>query len=206
MKKRILSFFFICLSVFAVAAGVGAQAQAPLYPPDKTEHSIDLLAIECQNVGDFLASNDAGNADAFALEQESFRKTIENISIMLGPAGVPEVAELWDVYAALSARSNPPGVFLARCMAVRRELQSALRVQLEAASPRTDVYDYESCVRAGYFVSNGVCFVGGTVAYDAKGYVIGRYNTDCYDANTYYSGSCWFCLYGNDGEGCFARP
>ena len=100
MKKRILSFFFICLSVFAVAAGVGAQAQAPLYPPDKTEHSIDLLAIECQNVGDFLASNDAGNADAFALEQESFRKTIENISIMSSGYG-----NLIIIY-----RQHPPGI------------------------------------------------------------------------------------------------
>ena len=207
MKKRILLFSLIGLSVFAAAAGVvSAQTQPPLYPPDKTEHSIDLLAIECQNLGDFLVSNEAGDAGAFALEQASFRKTIENISIMLGPAGAPEVAELWNVHAALLARSSSPDVIQAQCMAVRRELQSALRNQLEAGPPRTDVYDYESCVRAGYFVSNGVCFVGGTVAYDAQGYVIGRYNTDCYDANTYYPGSCWFCLYRNDGEGCFARP
>lgn len=203
MKKKPILIFLILVLVSVHV--VQAQEPAPLLPPDLTLISVDLLAIECQNVSDFGYGLSAGVPMDLTAAQQDYQKTLENLTFLLGAAGKPFIERMEAMIPLFSTLPNEIDLVQQECSAVRRDLQSDLRQQTQNLDPRLNVVDYASCAAAGYFVSNGVCFVGGNVETDTDGFVIGLYNADCYDEWLYYPGSCWYCIYGNDEEGCVSK-
>lgn len=203
MKKTQI-FIILVLALISVHA-VHAQEPEPLLPPDLTLTAIDLLAIECQNVSDFGYALSVGAFADLTAAQQDYQRTLENLTFLLGAAGKPYIDRMASMIPFFSSLPNDIALVQQECSAVRRDLQNGLRQQTENFDSRAQVTDYASCAAAGYFVSNDVCFVNGNVESDDDGFVVGRYNADCYDAWQYYPGSCWYCIYGNDEEGCVSR-
>ena len=206
MNKRIL---LIPLFILTLAVSVTAvPAQTELLAPDLAQSAIDSLAIVCQNVNDYSAALSSGGWAGYGDPLESYEKAAANLESMLGVAGSVYANRLNAVLPYFTADADDIAMVEAECIAVRRDLQNALRNQMnEIEFPSQQVTTFEDCAAFGYFVSDGVCFLNGSIAYDYDGYLIGRYNADCFDEwNNYYPSSCWYCIYGNNEEGCNARP
>lgn len=203
MKKTQI-FIFLILTLISFQA-VQAQEPEPMLPPDLTLTAMDLLAIECQNVSDFGYALSTGVFADLTAAQQDYQKTLDNLTFLLGAAGKPYINRMASMIPLFSTLPNEISQVHQECSAVRRDLQNDLREQTQNFDPRADVVDYTSCAAAGHFVSNGVCFIGGNVETDYDGFVIGLYNADCYDEWLYYPGSCWYCIYGNDEEGCVSK-
>ena len=193
----------IFLAALATAASVSAQSEP--FAPDMAQFAIDSLSIECQNVNDYLTALNAGVETDFESAYRSFQTAAVNLESMLGAAGRNYAARLNAALPYFTADADGLTYVLSECFSVRHELQTALRDQTQAAAGQP-VYSFDECVANGFFTNDGVCFLNGNIAYDTDGYMIGRYNTDCFDAYNYYPGSCWYCIYGNTDEGCIYRP
>lgn len=203
MKKQLTILLAIWL--FFGFTPSTAQAQDPNEPliPDMAQEAIDLLAIECQNINDF-ASVSPDVAVIYAdFYRTALQKAIINTEVLLGETGAPYIDRLEVLPEQFSAEPDVLKTIYNECIAVRRDIQTKAFAQRNGQPARANVYDFASCQAAGYFVSADVCFMDGNLAVDPEGYISGRYNADCYDINdNYYPASCWFCLYGNNEEGC----
>ena len=205
MNKRINLILFLIMTLTVSVSAVSAQTE--LFAPDLAEAAIDTLAIVCQNVNDYSSSLLLGTPVNHQTSLESYQKALVNLEYLLGKAGKDYVDRLAAVQSYFTTDLDEIGIVESECLGVRRELQTAVRNQSGGLNFQFQpITTFAECAAAGYFVNDGVCFMNGNLAYDTNGYLIGRYNTDCFDAESYYPNSCWYCIYGNNAEGCNARP
>lgn len=206
MRNRNKLFIFLVLFFtvfFYPVHSVAAQSQLP---PDQTQTALNLLAIECQNLSDYALRAGQGDFASYDAAKLQFSVAIDNIDLIIG-GFVPEmIATLWNQYYEFNSDAASANTAAMKCQETRQMIYQQLAAVDGILNPPQTVTNFEECVAAGYFVDEGTCFIGGNQVYDKAGYITGLYNADCFDAQSYYAGSCWYCAYGNTADGCNPKP
>lgn len=201
MKK-----FKICTLLFFFLLGcITSSVYAGTIPPDKTQQVLDLLAVECQNIGDYSLMAEYGDTSRFGTIKNHIEITINNLSILMNGYDTDSINSLWNMYNQFSPDAQSARQTAERCSIIRGEIYKKF-VNDENLNQRNQTLNtFEDCARAGYRVNGGTCFIGGTSVFDEEGNLIGFYYSDCFDNQGFHPGSCWDCYYGADNDGCVER-
>lgn len=201
-EHKILLLF--CLFVLLVP-NVAASAQSPI-PPDRAQQVLNLLAIESQNLYDFANRIASGDGSAFESVQKRFSVSIENFSYLMGDFHPELIGAFWEIYNNFLPDAGSANETALRCQQLRQTVYQYMSAVDGILNPPQSISTYTECIEAGYYAADGTCFIGGNLVYDGNGYITGLYNADCFDAQSFYQGSCWYCEYGNNMNGCNDRP
>jgi len=181
----------------------GAQ---PTIPPDRAQQVLNLLAIECQNLFDFANRAASGDMSTFISVQREFSVSIENFTYLIGEFHQELIGTFWDIYNNFSPDVASANETASRCQQMRQTVYQYMSEIDGILNPPQSIASFNECVAAGYYVDDGTCFIGGNLVFDGNGYIVGLYNADCFDEQSFYQGSCWYCEYGNNMNGCNDKP
>lgn len=199
MKKTFRILFLTAVLLTVMVTGALAQNVAP----DTMKQVLDIMAVQCQNLNDVYYSAMNGDFSRFDYTKQQFSISISNVNLLLNGNDNGAVRKLQGAYNSLQPNAGSIKNSADICSQVRNDLYQR---SLNSSSGSQGVRSYEDCVAAGYRVSGGTCFIGGTPVYDYAGNLIGYYYSDCYDSYGYHQGTCWDCYYGADSQGCRAKP
>jgi|GEM_PF-1655571 hypothetical protein len=201
MRKSlgILALIMVILIVqFQAAATQGASPAAP----DMAQTALNLMAVECQKLNDFAIQASQNNLNGFESVQTQFNVSISNFDYLIG-GFIPElIAEFKTVANNLNPTVESVQAAAAACQSLRTRTYEKMLQYPDIFNSNAPITDFNSCTEAGYFVSGDTCFIGGNFVFDQKGFLIGLYDADCYEGGIFYQGSCWYCEYGNNENGC----
>ena len=202
MKKQIMTIIFmtaVMLFLFSIAASANSLA------PDRSQQVLDLLAVECQNISDYYYMAQYGDTSRYGSVKNHIAVTINNISLLMNGYDNDSVNALWNMYNQFDPDLNSAGIAKDTCAAIRGNIYYKISNDKTINGAKKDLSDFDDCASAGYHVSGGTCFIGGTPVYDPDGNLIGYYYSDCFDNAGFHMGSCWDCFYGADNEGCIEK-
>ncbi len=202
MKKNYILYFLTILIITFSFLTASANSLAP----DRSQLVLDLLAVECQNISDYSTMAQYGDTSRFNAVKEHIAVTINNISLLMNGYDDSSINAMWNMYNTFSPDSGSAQSAADACAMIRGDIYRKISGDSMLNQRNTQIGSYDECVRAGYYVKGGTCFIGGSFVYDHKGNIIGFYYSDCFDNGGYHMGSCWDCYYGADNEGCIAKP
>jgi len=204
MRKRITILTLIGMAICSFIYPVSAEDRPPV-APDMAQYALNLMAVECQNLSDFAgqaAQNNFGNFDSV---KSQFEVAISNFNYLIGPF-IPEfIQEFNSAYQNFEPSVSSAQQAAQICQNIRTNTYQKMAQYNGILNPPQDIDTFEKCEQAGYFISGDTCFIGGEYILDKKGYLIGIYNASCFVGDTFYGGTCWYCVYGNDENGCLER-
>ena len=192
IKSTIIFIIIILLSAYSAVT-------AETIAPDRAQQMLDLLAVECQNINDYSLMAQYGDTSHFDYVKKHIAVTINNVALLMNGYDNGAINDLWNMYSQFNSDPQSARQTAERCSVVRGELYRKINEDESMNS-------YDDCVKAGYHVNGGTCFIGGTSVFDSEGNLIGFYYSDCYDNQGFHPGSCWDCFYGADNEGCIKKP
>lgn len=205
MNKNVKSCILI-LATLVLMMGFILPVQAVPLAPDKAQRVLDLMSVECQSLYDYSSLAATGNYASYNSVKDRFSTAINNVSVLLNGFASDSVQTLWNAWNGFQQDSASAQYAAGICQQVRSDLYARMSQENGVLNPPVGIITYDQCVAAGYYVNGGTCFIGGTMAYDTAGNIIGVYYTDCFDANGYHQGTCWDCMYGANQEGCNPKP
>ena len=167
---------------------------------------LDLLAVECQNINDYSLMAQYGDTSHFDYVKKHIAVTINNVALLMNGYDNGAINDLWNMYSQFNSDPQSARQTAERCSVVRGELYRKINEDENLNRYYESMNSYDDCVKAGYHVNGGTCFIGGTSVFDSEGNLIGFYYSDCYDNQGFHPGSCWDCFYGADNEGCIKKP
>ena len=202
MKK--INFFLI--NIILALSFLSLPAAANSLAPDRTQQVLDLLAVECQNISDYSQMAQYGDTSRYSIVKEHIGVTINNISLLMNGYDNASINALWNMYNQFSPDPVSAQTTANTCSAIRGDIYRKISGDTSLNRQNVQISNYDDCVKAGYYVKGGTCFIGGSSVYDPNGNIIGFYYADCFDSTGFYTGTCWDCYYGADNEGCIAKP
>jgi len=200
-KKYITIISFILFFILA-----GKTVQAGTIPPDRTQQVLDFLAVECQNINDFSIMVQYGDASHYEEIKKHIAVTINNISLLMNGYDEKSIGDLWNMYNQFTPDSESARKTAEKCTVIRGEIYRKISDDESLRRTNQTLSSFDDCVKAGYRVNGGTCFIGGTSVFDEDGNLIGFYYSDCFDSQGFHQGSCWDCYYGADNDGCIEKP
>lgn len=207
MKKSNHTLILLCAILLLCSAAAVSAQDVPPVDPNRAQLAINLMAIDCQNLNDLSYALTAGNTESFEAIKKSSATASSNISYLLGDFAsdlTSQYSEIWkQIDGSAGSATNAANV----CQNLRYQISQRIEAFRGAfPAPMEPVTDFDACVKNGYFVSDGTCFMNGNAVFDPKGYIVGLYNADCFVPSAAYYGTCWYCEYGNTENGCSDFP
>lgn len=202
MKEKIV---IISILIILIIGCSSLTAHAGALPPDRTQQVLDLLAVECQNINDYVLMAQYGDTSRFNAVKDHIVVMINNISLLMNGYDDNAINELWNMYGQFSPDPQSAQRTAEKCSSVRGDIYRKI-VNDETYNYNGTISSFDDCANAGYRVNGGTCFIGGTSVFDEDGNLIGFYYSDCYDSQGFHPGSCWDCYYGADNDGCIRKP
>lgn len=198
----------VCILLFVLlfSGCISFSAFAGTIPPDKTQQVLDLLAVECQNIGDYSIMSENGDTSRFYTIKNHIEITINNISLLMNGYDQGSINSLWTMYNQFNPDVQSARQTAEMCSNIRGELYKKFSNDENLNQSNNTLSSFDDCARAGYRVNGGTCFIGGSSVFDEEGNLIGFYYSDCFDSQGFHPGSCWDCYYGADNDGCIERP
>lgn len=172
--------------------------------PDRSQQVLDLLAVECQNINDYFNMAQYGDTSRYQSVKDHIAVMINNISLLMNGYDNDSINQLWNMYNQFMPDAQSAGNAMNICMTVRGNIYRKISND-ESMNQNYPLSSFDDCVRAGYHVNGGTCFIGGSSVFDSNGNLIGFYYSDCFDSNGFHMGSCWDCFYGANNEGCIEK-
>ena len=201
MRNRLILLTLIMMLIAAPVQMVMAQDVPPV-APDRAQTALNLMAVECQNLNDFAIQAGQGNFNGYDAARSQFETAIGNIDYLIGPFIPDLILEFNNVYQNLTPDSASIQETAGLCQNFRTLTYEKMLQYDGILNPDKDITSFDECVQAGYFVSGDTCFMDGDFVSDKNGSLIGLYNANCFESNDFYQGSCWYCDYGNNENGC----
>ena len=203
MKNKKIAIIFIMLIFLAYSfLPVSASSLAP----DRTQQVLDLLAVECQNISDYILMAMNGDTSRYYSVKEHIAVTINNLTLLMNGYDNNSINNLWNMYNQFGPDANSAQAAAQTCSVVRGDIYRKISSDESLNRGNQPLSSFDDCVKAGYHVSGNTCFIGGNSVFDQQGNIIGFYYADCFDNMGFHMGSCWDCYYGADNSGCIPKP
>ena len=203
MKNTKIAIILIML-IFLVYSFLPVNASS--LAPDRTQQVLDLLAVECQNINDYMLMTMNGDTSRYYSVKEHIAVTINNLTLLMNGYDNNSINNLWNMYNQFGPDANSAQTAAQTCSMVRGDIYRKISMDDSLNRGNQPLSSFDDCVRAGYHVSGNTCFIGGNSVYDQQGNIIGFYYADCFDNGGFHMGSCWDCYYGADNSGCIPKP
>lgn len=206
MKKRIIYLAIVCAFLMFAGPVNASSDEIPPIAPDRAQLALNLMAINCQNLNDLAYSITDGQSADFEAKKQIMAVTQVNINYLMGNFAGDLVSQYNGVFSSLQPTSESALAAANNCQNLRYQIYQRMANTPEVLQLANPVTDYESCVNGGFFTSDNTCFMNGNVVFDARGYIVGLYNADCFTSTDAYYGTCWYCEYGNTQSECNDYP
>ncbi len=204
-EKIVFMPMFIVVIILTVFVSVAANETPPL-APDMAQYALNLMTIQCQNLNDFAAQTASGNMADYEATKVQFRAAVSNFDYLIS-SFVPEIVDQFNqLLRKLDTCADCAQSVAEKCNELRSLTYQEMLSYNGIFNPPASINSFDECINAGFFLSGNTCFTGGNLVFDKNGYLVGLYNANCFENSNFYQGTCWYCRYGNNENGCNDYP